>query len=290
MVSIVRDRVMATVAIVAASLLVVILLFVSAVWFFQERIAFQPPGPPYPDQSGFSRMDYLATDGQRLFGYLVGETEPMRGLLIAFHGNADLAVWQMDWAENVVRHTGVVVLLAEYRGYMGLGGHPTYEGSQRDAEAAWQFAHDTLHVPADHIAYFGHSLGSAIATELATRHPPAALLLQAPFTSARDMAGVMTGGYLVNAVWGLVSRLQFDTGAKVALIEAPVSVSHGARDGLIPSQMGRTVFDAARVKGHWLLVPNASHNDVSTTGGEDYWSWLTRALDPISTPTSFSRQ
>lgn len=290
MVSIVRDRVIATLAIVAASLLVVILLFVSTLWFFQERIAFQPPPPPYPDESGLSRVDYSATDGQKLFGYLVGKADPKQGLLIAFHGNADLAVWQISWAEKVAQRTGVTVLLAEYRGYMGLRGRPTYEGSQRDAEAAWQFARDTLHTPDDRIAYFGHSLGSAIATELATRHQSAALLLQAPFTSARDMAGVMTGGYLFDIIWRTVSRLHFDTDAKVALLRTPVSVSHGALDRLIPSEMGRRVFNAARVQGHWLLVPNASHNDVSTAGGEDYWSWITQALEPLTTPTSFSRQ
>jgi uncharacterized protein len=258
------------------------LLLLFCVWIFQERIAFQPEGPPFPDSGGASRIDYSAPDGQKLFGYLVGDPSNSQGLIIVFHGNADIAVRWLDWAHEVEARTGVAVMLAEYRGYMGIEGKPSYNNVGLDAEGAFEFARDSLDVPADRLIYVGHSLGSAVAAELAVRHRPRALVLEAPFTSAHGMAARIAGRWLVPGVWRLVSRLHFDTDRIVASLEVPVSVVHGGRDVVVPSWMGEAVYRSAKIKGEWLMVPNASHSDLRYVGGDAYWSWLMRALQPLA--------
>ena len=257
-------------------------LMLVMIWLFQERIAFQPPRGPWPIPSEVRRVEYSAPDRQQLFGYLVGDPSASHSLLISFHGNADLAVWQIDWAEEVLRRTGVPVLLAEYRGYMGLEGRPSYDASRLDAQAAHAFALGNLGVPRERIALFGHSLGSAIAAELAVKEQPAALLLQSPFTSAQDMAGRMTGYRPANFLWKVISRLHFDTGARVSHVEAPVWVAHGRDDRLIPLWMGEAIYSAARTKGAMLIVDGAAHNDVGVRGDEAYWKWISDALAPLS--------
>jgi len=259
-------------------LLAVLVVFVGIVWLFQERIAFQPPRALLPDTVEANRVSYQARDGQPLLSYIVGDPQTSRGLLLSFHGNADLAVHAIDWAKEVNRVTGFAVMLTEYRGYMNLGGRPTYTGSQLDSEAAYEFARGQLGIPADRIAYYGHSLGSAIAAELASRHRPLVLLLESPFTSAHAMSRII-GWKAVHVVWDAIARLHFDTVKKVASIEAPVWVAHGTRDRLIPAQMGREVFAAAKEKGELLLVPEASHNDVTLAGGSEYWRWMSTALE-----------
>lgn len=266
-------------ALLIASLVAVL---IALAWIYQERIAFQPPRGPWPDAPDGLRVDYDAEDGQHLFAYVIGNRSAPNGLVISFHGNADLAVWQIEWAEELVRRTGVTVMLAEYRGYMGLSGRAGYSESQMDAEAAYRFAVDTLRVSPRRIALFGHSMGSAIATELAARHPPAALILQSPFTSALDMAGRMTGYRVPKRLWRLISRLHYDTDALVARIYAPVSVAHGGEDRLIPPEMGERIYARAMVKAEWLLLPRAAHNDLVVRGGEAYWSWLEKALVPVT--------
>jgi len=283
MVSIVYNRLMANVAIVAASVLGLFVCFVAAVWLFQEKIAFQPQRAPFPPDSGVPRVEYTASDRQKLFAYVIGDPSAAPGLLIAFHGNADLAIRQVEWAKEILRRTGIAVMIVEYRGYMGLAGKPTYQGSRLDADAAYRFAIDSLRVPAGSIAFFGHSLGTAIAAELASRNQPAALVLQSPFTSARDMSRIIIGRRPADLTWNAVSRLHFDTKSIVAALNAPVSVVHGDRDRLIPPRMGETVFESAKVKGKWLLVPEASHNDVEQSGGDAYWDWLVSALEPLRT-------
>jgi fermentation-respiration switch protein FrsA (DUF1100 family) len=267
---------------VIAVLAGVFLILIACIWMFQERIAFQPERPPFPDPGNAARAGYAASDGQKLFAYIVGDPAHASGLVISFHGNADLAVRWLDWAREVQARTGLAVMLPEYRGYMGIEGRPTYQSVGLDAEAAFLFARDTLNISPDRFVFFGHSLGSAVAAELAVRHPPRALLLEAPFTSAHDMAARIAGRWLIPDLWRLVSRLHFDTERIVASFDAPVSVVHGGRDMVVPARMGEEVYRAAKIKGEWLFLPNASHSDVRYVGGESYWQWVVRALRPIT--------
>ncbi len=270
-------RIVISALILLAAIYVVMLI---AAWRMQERIVWQPPRLAQYPEGATRRLDYASDDGQPLFAFLIGDPARAPGLLIAYHGNADLAAWVAPWASEVERATGWAVLLPEYRGYGGLGGSPDYVSSQRDARATYRLAREQLGVDSTRIALYGHSLGSAIATELAVEHAPAVLILEAPFTSAREMArGPLAP---VTLFWGLIARVHFDTRAKVAELKVPVWIIHGQRDGIIPVRMGRAVHAAARVPGELLVVPGAGHNDVSDVGGETYWSWLGRALDSAS--------
>ena len=252
--------------------------FVFLIWWSQERILLQPPRlDEVPVESG--RVHYKAADGQQLVGFLVGDPRAAPGVLLCFHGNADLAVWQLGWAREVERHTRYAVFLAEYRGYMSLGGSPTYSNTKLDAQAAYDHLVSALGVEPGRIAYFGHSLGSAIATELAEIHTPRALLLQSPFSSAQAMARLIVSTPVVLA-WKAISRIHFDTRQAVSRLDVPVSVAHGKRDRIVPFKMGVEVYEAAKRKGQLLLIDEAGHNDVADVGGEEYWRWVTAALSP----------
>jgi uncharacterized protein len=249
-------------------------------WWKQERIVFQPP--PYDGARGrmAERVDYTAADGQPLYGLLAGDPRTAPGTIVAFHGNADLAVRQLPWARQVHRRTGFAVLLAEYRGYGGLPGVPSYAGARLDAQAAWQTATERLGSDPARTVLFGHSLGSAIAAELATEVRPAALLLEAPFTSTRAMASRM-GAWAALPFWNRLARLRWDTERRVADLDMSVAVAHGTRDMIIPVRMGRSVHAAAAVQGPLLLVEGAGHNDVAAVSGERYWEWLASSLEGV---------
>lgn len=253
-------------------------------WRQQERIAYQPPAMTLPDDPRASRVAYTANDGQPLLAYLVrppGDSASMNRLVIAFHGNADLAVRLVPWAEELAGRTGWSVLLPEYRGYGGLEGSPTYDGLQRDANAAAAYALDSLGVRPDNIALYGHSLGTAVAAELASEIGPSVVILQSPLTSARDMARVVLM-WPLQTLWQLIARVHYDTESRVAELDTPVWVIHGMRDGIVPTRMGRAVHAAARNKGELVLVEGAGHNDVEDVGGAAYWGFLERSLASVS--------
>jgi fermentation-respiration switch protein FrsA (DUF1100 family) len=264
---------------VTAAFLIAALLAGSLVllWWSQERILFQPPSllEAVPESG---RVSYDAVDGQRLMGFIVGDPKKAPGVLLCFHGNADLSVWQLDWARAVERRTRYAVFLAEYRGYMSLKGTPTYATTKLDARAAYDHLRIAFGVDRTRMAYFGHSLGSGVASELAEIHPPTALLLQAPFSSARAMARLIVWPAVV-LIWKAISRVHFDTRQVVSELDVPVSVVHGRRDRIVPIRMGIEVYEAARRKGKLLLVEGAGHSDVPDIAGEDYWRWVDEALN-----------
>src|SRR5688500_19073952 len=95
-------RVLAYVLIAIAGAYAVMLL---AAWRMQERIVWQPPRlAQYPSVDA-KRLEYASDDGQALFAFLAGDPARAPGLLIAYHGNADLASWYHPWASVVMLPT-----------------------------------------------------------------------------------------------------------------------------------------------------------------------------------------
>ena len=268
----------------AALAVVVYFVLLGLMWMQQERIVFQPPivlrgffsPPAFGDH--VRQVSYRAQDGTDLFAFVIGDPVRARRTLLAFHGNADLARNLVPWAEAVTGVSDVAVVVPEIRGYDGLSGRPTYEAAAADARAARAYLAGQLGVDGDRIVYFGHSLGSAIAAELAAEDPPAALLLQSPFSSAKAMARRMALPFLTT-FWPIVSRVHYDTVQRVSELTVPVWVAHGTRDRVVPVRMGREVFESAAVKGQLLLVPGAGHNDVAECAPREYWQWLRLAVN-----------
>ena len=282
------------IGIAVAAALVWVAVATTWLWLNQERVVFQPPEVDVSAPLPSTRVQFRAADGDELYGYLVAPgASPDNGtLVLAFHGNADLAAWFVPWAQELAERTGARILIPEYRGYGGLPGRPTYATANADALGTLAFARDSL--KPSYLVLFGHSLGTAIATDLATAmesegRGPMALLLQSPFTSAREMAARM----LVPPIpwlWRRISRVHYDTRMLVSQLDAPVWVAHGTRDVVIPVRMGRNVFFAARHRGELLLVDGAGHNDVPDVGGDGYWHWIARAVSqPVSRDVSAGR-
>ena len=251
-------------------------------WRHQERVVFQPPGDAPSAPAPARRVAFKAADGHDIYGYVLDapSAAPASGsrVVIAFHGNADLAAWTTPWAHELSTRAGVTVLVPEYRGYGGIPGTPSYETATADARGALAYARDTLR--ATEVVIYGHSLGTAIGSELATHmgaSPPRALVLQSPFTSAQAMATRMMVPP-IPGLWPRISRVPYDTRGLVARLDIPVFVSHGTRDITIPARMGREVFEAAKHRGELLIVDRAGHNDVADEGGDRYWKWLIGAV------------
>jgi uncharacterized protein len=266
-----------------AALVLLYLGVLVVLWCFQERVVFQPPSGAAPSDVDAAMVQYQAADGTPLFAYVVGELTSSGPVMLAFHGNADLSRWLVPWAANVLRETGCSVMLPEYRGYDALSGAPNYRSSALDAHAALEYLRDVAGVAPERLVYFGHSLGTAIAAELAATDSPQSLILQSPFSTARAMAARMFVPGLT-MFWRLVSRVHFDTLTVVRTLACPVWVAHGDRDTVVPVRMGREVFAAARRKGELLIVHGASHSNVADVGGVSYWNWLSAAIRGCATP------
>lgn len=274
------DRVIPLAIVLAA----VFTLLLVVVWRMQERMVFQPPPGAWPPPAGVERLPVTAPDGIAMFAYVVrGPRSEPGPVVLHFHGNAEVASMAVPWAQSLAHRTGATVVLAEYRGYAGIAGSPTAAASRSDALALWSAVERELGATPDQTVIHGFSLGSAIAADLAAEVSPRALVLEAPFTSAAAMAARI-GPMLRGPLWRLIARVHYDTRARVAALDPPVWVAHGAADRIIPARMGREVHAAARTRGELLIVPGAGHNDLRIIGGARYERWLDAAVGGAASP------
>ena len=193
-------------------------------------------------------------------------------LVLAFHGNAEVARWLVPWASTVSRETNACVVLPEYRGYDGLGGIPTYGGSALDARAALQYVTDTLGVEAGESRLFRPFAGvrqSRQSLPMCKRLARSCCRRRFPRRAKWEIACICPGSVPFGASCRASISTRFE---RVRSMAAPVWVAHGDKDLVIPVHMGREVFQAAEHKGDLLVVHRAGHNDVAEVGGSAYWT------------------
>ncbi|MCL1469511.1 alpha/beta hydrolase [Argonema antarcticum] len=165
---------------------------------------------------------------------------------------------------------GVSVLLIDYRGYgRSEGKFPTEKSVYHDAETAWNYLIEKRHISPKDILIYGHSLGGAIAIDLAVQHPDAAaLIVQSSFTSMSQMVNERPTFRIFPT--NLILRQRFDSISKVGSLKTPVLFIHGMDDSVIPYRMSQILFAAAPEPKQLFLVPKADHNNVADVAGVKY--------------------
>jgi fermentation-respiration switch protein FrsA (DUF1100 family) len=250
-----------------ATAVVLAVLLMAAIWIFQRRLIYFPFGDvPDPRGVGLDAAEpvvFPTSDGLRLHGWLVPPLEPRAGAtILVFNGNAGHRGFRAPLA-TALRERGYGVLLFDYRGYGGNPGTPTEAGLAADARAARVFLLARPEAAATRLVYFGESLGSGVAAQLAAEHRPAALVLRSPFTSMTDVGAFHYP--LLPVRWLLRDR--FDTASRIAGVGCPLLVVAGDRDSVVPYLSSRRVFDAAPEPKRFVTIAGADHNDPALADG-----------------------
>jgi uncharacterized protein len=275
------------------------LVLLVVVWLFQERIAFPAPRAPapHPKDVGIDgeRIELLTRSGTRLVGWFLpprradrggqGRTETDRGdtqsdsvrprpspSLLWFYGNAEniATIWPIL---RDFQPPGAALLVVDYPGYGASGGRATEPALYEAADSAYAELTSRLGVDSKRIFVYGRSLGTAVASYTAAKHPVAGLILESPFTNAREMSGQH-----YKLFPRFVLRLGLDNLAHVARIQCPLLLFHGTADLLVPTRMGRRVAEVAPGPVELVLIDGAGHNETYEVGGAAYreklWSFV----------------
>ncbi|MGE5326631.1 MAG: alpha/beta hydrolase [Deltaproteobacteria bacterium] len=256
---------------IALGIAVGLVLFVVLVRTFENRLIFFPPRYPegfaHPENFGIHPEEIwlTASDGIKLNAYFLAAPGSPKALLW-FHGNAENIGMGLDHLK-VLSRLGVNVMELDYRGYGKSEGSPNEAGVYRDADAAYQYLVETRKLAPKDVYLYGHSLGGAVAVDLASRRECGGLIVESSFTSVPDMARHVYEVPLAR----YLPRSRFDSRAKIARVRAPVLIIHGTQDAIVPFEMGRQLFEAAHEPKSFMPIEGAGHDDPYIVGGEAYF-------------------
>ena len=172
---------------------------------------------------------------------------------------------------DALREAGFSVLAVDYRGW-GLSTPitPSEHTILQDADVAWAALVQREIRPAQRVIY-GHSMGSAVAVDLASRLRAeadyGALILESAFTSFADVAD--GAGFFARLLMNF-STERFASIEKIAQVRAPLLMLHGTLDTTIPIALSEKLFSAANSPKQWQAVVGAAHSDLDVVGGASY--------------------
>ena len=202
-------------------------------------------------------------DGLDLAGYYWPAEAGNDTLVVYFHGNAYNQLVGAARAEPL-RKGGHGVLVASYRGFGDNPGAPSEEGLFADAEA-WMAKARELAPGAD-IYLFGHSLGGAMALEMAARHEVAGVATLGTFARLADQAPNIARGILPD---------RYDNVAAIRRVSEPVLLLHGTEDEVVPIAAGEELA-AASPNATLVRLKGAGHHVDLTKISERIWqAWET---------------
>jgi uncharacterized protein len=237
--------------------------FAALMYFVQRSLMYFPETVrTAPAAAGLPQAQEVVldtADGEKVIAWHV----PPRGdapTVLYFHGNGGSLRLRADRFQRIAA-AGVGLVALSYRGYGGSTGKPTEDGLINDARAAYAFAADRY----PRIALWGESLGTGVAVALAAEKPVTRMVLDAPYTSALDLARANH--------WYLPVRLlmkdQFRSDQRIARVKAPVLIMHGEVDQIIPIAHGERLFAMIPGPKQFVRFPGGYHVDLDRHGGAE---------------------
>jgi fermentation-respiration switch protein FrsA (DUF1100 family) len=241
--------------------------FGGALYAFQDRLIYFPDQAPPPSPAalglpGVSATELRTADGLTLLAWRMPAARAEAPTILYLHGNGGSLAHR---APRVARfgRLGWGALVVQWRGYGGNPGTPGEDGLALDAAAGLERLR-AEGIPPSRTVLWGESLGTGIAIRLAAERPAeiGALILESPYTSLLDLARLH---YPVLPA-GLLLRDRYDSLARIPSVTAPMLILQGARDTLVPPEMGRRLAAAARAPVEVWEAPDAGHDDLGAAG------------------------
>jgi alpha-beta hydrolase superfamily lysophospholipase len=206
-------------------------------------------------------------DGVRIHGWSIPGQADMP-LVIFFHGNAANISHFVDKL-HYINEMGFSTFILDYRGFGKSRGQVIHEEDfYIDGRSAIDYLRNTGWQPSQMI-FYGHSLGAAVALQMGLEIPPAAVVLESPFTSMSEIAWhTAPVGYALIGWWAIDA--EFDNLNKIGDLSVPLVIFQGGKDKIVPPKMAQRLYKHAREPKEICFIPNGGHSDLFQVGGEKY--------------------
>jgi hypothetical protein len=200
--------------------------------------------------------------------------ERQRTVVVFFHGNGGNLNEEWDRIQ-MLWDMGYTVFAMDYRGYGKVEGTPSEEGVYQDGRASLDSVFSRLVVEATEeepsaqalgVVYYGHSLGSAVAIQMAIDNPPMALITESAIGGAQAFTDDAIGMGLDASVF---MDTRFDNIAKIPSIFRPKLIMHGEADDFVRFEFSEILFERAADPKQFYGVPEAGHGGVPCPSFEE---------------------
>jgi len=232
----------------------------------------------------FQRIELNTEDGLKLIGWIVPSAKDSSSgpWLLFCHGNAsDISYPDYILRYKIFNKIGINVLAIDYRGFGESGGKPSEEGLYNDALTAYNYLNKTIKISPERIIIYGHSLGAAVAIDLATKVQAGAIVAKAAFKSVPDMGQQLYPFLPMN----LLVKNKFMSIDKVSSIAYPKLFIHSIEDEIISINDGKALFEKAiqpksflQIKGNHDSAPILSE-ETFIKGLSDFLSGTTATIN-----------
>jgi len=227
-----------------------------------------------PEALGLSYEEiwFATQDDLQLHGWFV-PGEPKKPLVLVFLGNAaniSSLVNNLQYFHEI----GFSTFIFDYRGFGQSQGQATREEDlYADARSAISYLRDRGW-SSSQIIYYGHSMGAAVSLQMGLEFPPAAVVMESPFTNMTDIAWhTAPVTYALIGWWAI--RARFDNINKIEKLPVAVVIIQGDEDQVVPAEMAQRLYERATQPKTIYLIPGGGHNNLYQVGGKKYRSaWL----------------
>lgn len=242
---------------------------------FQSHMVYYPvrtiDTDPGSIELPFEDVFFESNDRVKLHGWFV-PANPQQGVLLFCHGNGGNISHRLETI-RILNRLGLSVFIFDYRGYGRSEGKADEQGTYADAEAALRWIAQHQNRRHGEIIIMGRSLGGAIASWLAQKHTPKALILESAFTSISDLGAALYPWLPVR----LLSRYRYSTREYITKVNCPVLIVHSFEDDLVPFSHGSRLFDLASEPKEFLELIGG-HNDGFLVSGNRYLNGLEKFI------------
>lgn len=243
------------------------LILLLLIFLFQRSFLYQPdqtvPSELHLSKMGVSEISLQSQSNEEMRSLWRAPLQDSDPIILFLHGNAGSQYHRIPVLQAIANN-GAGILIVGYPGYGGNTGSPSeqalYETAQTNFD--WLVAQG---ISPRRIVIVGESLGSGVATYLATQNEAAGLIVIASYTGMDDMAQRQFP--IFPARW--LVKDQYRTIDRIDQINMPLSWIHGTADALIPFAMGQKLFDAAEMPKTAHAIEQGGHNDLWSRGVDD---------------------
>lgn len=219
-----------------------------------------------PDSIGLNFQDIIfkASNGNDLSGWFV-PVKKSKKVLLLLHGNGGNISTRLNFLDYFCKQLKISTFIIDYQGYGKSQGRPNETGTYLDAKAAWDYLTGFMKIERGDIIIFGRSLGGPIASWLAGKVDPGALILDSTFTSIKDIAAHIYPLLPVKKIF----RFDYSTISHLKKIRCPVLVIHSREEDYIPFSHGEKLFEAANEPKYFLEI-KGTHGNNYIESKKDY--------------------